>query len=310
MMVMLKTTNDHNESIHFTHNYTINGHSGSVYSLTVGPTHFYSSSGDRFITRWDKHSGIQDEFVIKLDLPSYAIKYIEHNGVLVVGISNGTLYFFDTVSRKELKCFTQHKSAIFSIEQNKDNNHLYVGDEDGYLSIWNTLTWELEMIVNLNCGKIRSLYYSSHKKMLFIGKQNGEISIFETGFYNEIKCFRAHKNGVSSILYCEKRDLIASGGNDAHIRIWNIKGKPLKAIPAHNYTIYSLLRLSNDLFLSASRDKSIKVWHGFYDQVIQKIDAKDKGHNFSVNTLVKLNEKEFLSGSDDKKIICFKRSID
>ena len=310
MMVMLKTTNDHSQSVQFTHNYTINGHAGAVYSLTVGPNHFYSSSSDRFITRWDKTSGVQDDFVIKLDMASYAIKYIKHNGVLVVGISNGTLYLFDTASKKELKCFTQHKSAIFSIEENKDNHHLYVGDEAGYLSIWNTLTWELEMIVNLNCGKVRALHYSSIKKLLFIGKQNGEISIFETEFYNEIKCFRAHKNGVSSILFCDKRDLIASGGNDAHIRIWNIKGEPLKAIPAHNYTIYSLVRMSDDLFLSASRDKSIKVWFGFYDEVIQKIDANDKGHNFSVNTLVDLNEKEFLSGGDDKKIICFKRFTD
>lgn len=310
MMVMLKTMNDQNQSVQFTRNYTINGHAGPVYSLTVGPNHFYSSSGDRFITRWEKTSGVQDDFVIKLDMASYAIKFIEHNGVLVVGISNGTLYLFDTASKKELKCFTQHKSAIFSIEENKDNHHLYVGDEDGYLSIWNTLTWELEMIVNLNCGKVRALHYSSIKKLLFIGKQNGEISMFETEFYNEIKCFRAHKNGVSSILFCDKRDLLASGGNDAHIRIWNIKGEPLKAIPAHNYTIYSLVRMSNDLFLSASRDKSIKIWLGFYDEVIQKIDAKVKGHNSSVNTMVKLNEKEFLSGGDDKKIICFKRFTD
>ena len=68
--------------------------------------------------------------------------------------------------------------------------------------------------------------------------------------------------------------------------------------------------MSNDLFLSASRDKSIKIWVGFYDEVIQKIDAKDKGHKFSVNTLIDLNEKEFLSGGDDKKIICFKRFTD
>ncbi len=307
---MWKTTNDQGQPFIFSHNYTINAHAGSIYSLTVGTTHFYSSSGDRFIARWDKYSGVQDEFAIKLDLPSYAIKYIEFNGVLVVGVSNGRLYLFDTVSRKELKCFTQHKSAIFSIEENRDKNHLYVGDEDGYLSIWNTLTWELQMTVNLNCGKIRSLHYSSVKKLLFIGKQNGEMSIFDTDFYNEIKCFRAHKNGVSSIVYCDQRGLVASAGNDGHIRIWTIEGEALKAIPAHNYTIYSLLKLSNNCFLSASRDKSIKVWNGFYDEVIQKLEAKNRGHNFSVNTLLKLNEKEFLSGGDDKKIICFKCSID
>ena len=90
-----------------------------------------------------------------------------------------------------------------------------------------------------------------------------EISIFETEYYNELKTFKANDNGVSSLLFCEKRKLLASGGNDARIRIYNLNGEQLKSIPAHHYTIYSLLVMNDDVSISASRDRSIKVWKGF-----------------------------------------------
>ncbi len=296
-----------NQETYFSHDFTIDGHSAAVYSLTASASHIYSSSGDKYVARWNK-TGIQDKFAIKLDKPSYAIKFIDKTKALVIGGSDGALNIFDTVSKKEIRCITQHRHAIFSIEENKDRNHIYVGDQEGYLSIWESNSWELQMMIHLNCGKIRSIHYSSSEKLLFLGKQNGEISIFETEYYNEIKSFKANKDGVSSILFCEKRKLIASGGNDAHISIWNLEGEQVSSIPAHNYTIYSLLIFSNDISISASRDRSVKIWKGFFESVIQKIDHKSHGHNFSVNTLVKMDDTSFLSGGDDTKIISFKNT--
>ena len=70
----------------------------------------------------------------------------------------------------------------------------------------------------------------------------------------------------------------------------------------------NLLAMNDDVSISASRDRSIKVWKGFYEKVVQKIDHKSQGHNFSVNTLIKINEHSFSSGGDDTKIIVFKEN--
>ena len=303
----LNKTHNLETDVPFEHNYTIEGHSAGIYSITASKSHIYSSSGDRFIARWDKNTGIQDKFSIKFELVSYSIKFIDKTNVLVVGLSDGMIHVFDAISKKEIRCFNQHRNAIFSIEENKNRNHLYIGDQEGYLSIWNTMSWGLEMMIHLNCGKIRALHYSDSGKLLFVGKQNGEISIFETEYYNEIKSFKANEGGVSSIVYCEERDLIASGGNDAHIRIWNTEGKAIKSIPAHKYTIYSLIKFSDDICISTSRDKSIKVWSGFYEKVIQKIDQTTQGHHFSVNAALKIDQNSFATASDDTKIKCFKK---
>ena len=304
---MLTKTSNLDDNVVFEHYLTIEGHSSAIYALTVCKDFIYSSSGDRYIVRWNKKSGIQDKFTIKFELPAFAIRFIEKTECLVVGLSDGKIHVFDTCSKKEIRCFNQHRHGIFSIEENKDRNQIYIGDEEGYLSIWNSLSWNLDMMINLNCGKIRALHYSQSKKLLFIGKKNGDISIFETEYYNEIKSFKANKDGVSSILFCEKRNLIASGGNDAHICVFDLDGKIIRSIPAHNYTIYSLIKFSTDIYISTSRDKSVKVWSGFFENVIQKIDHKTDGHAFSVNAAIKLNENSFATASDDAKIKYFRK---
>ena len=84
-------------------------------------------------------------------------------------------------------------------------------------------------MIHLNCGKIRAMFYSSSEKLLFVGKQNGEISIFETEYYNELKTFKANDNYVSSLLFCEKRKLLASG-EMMRVFAFNLNGEQLKSI--------------------------------------------------------------------------------
>jgi len=296
------------QSSYFEHLFTIEAHASAVYSLTSCENFIYSASGDRFVTRWDKKNGKQDKFAIKLDSVPYIIRCLSVQNCLIIGLSDGKVHVFDLIKREEIKCFTQHRHAIFSIEENKDRNHVYIGDMEGYLSIWNSKSWELEMIVHLNDGKIRSIVYSPNQKLLFVGKQNGEISVFETEYYNEIHTFHAHTNGVSSLLYCDKQKALVSGGNDAHIWIWSVKGESIKSIPAHNYTVYSMIHFTDDVYVSSSKDGSIKVWSGLFDKVIQKIDNQNGGHRHSVNALLKLDENCIISCSDDSKIKCFKKS--
>ena len=296
------------QSSHFEHLFTIEGHASAVYSLTSCENFIYSASGDRFVTRWDKSYGKQDKFAIKLDSVPYVIRYLSEQSCLIIGLSDGKVHVIDIEKREEIKCFTQHRHAIFSIEDNMDRNHVYIGDMEGYLSIWNSNSWELEMIIPLNGGKIRSMLYSSDKKTLFVGKQNGEISLFETGYYNETRTFHAHAGGVSSLLYCEKENVLISGGNDGHIRIWSFQGEPIKSIPAHYYTVYSIILFADDIYASSSKDGSIKIWSGLFDKVIQKIDKQNAGHRHSVNALLKSDENCIISCSDDSKIKCFKKS--
>ena len=284
----------------------ISGHAAGVYSLAFDGTYVYSASADKFVARWKVDEGIQDKFAIKFEQSVYSICLFHEAQYLAVGLSNGDLHFFDLSSRKELKFYQQHKTALFALCENPSKKHLYAADSDGNLSVWNTETLDLLTLLPFDCGKIRRIALDSTGEHIALCGQDGFIRILDTTFFNEKSSFKAHDGGVTSALFHPLRDeFIFTGGKDAHVRLWNFNtGEMLKSIPAHNYVIYELIALNHGKTLvSASRDKTIKIWNLDSLSFLQKLDRKVAGHKHSVNCLTKLDESTFASGSDDKQLV-------
>lgn len=282
----------------------ITGHAGAIYSCLVSGDFVYSGSADHYLTRWNLSTGEQDKFAIKFEHSVYSIEIIE-NKILVVGLSSGDLHFFDVDERKEIKYFTQHKKAIFSITYNKIKNQLFVTDAEGNLSVWNTLDYSLMIYLPLDCGKVRRMAISNNGDKVALACQDGFIRIIETEYFNEIKTINAHKDGVTSILFHRNESILISGGKDALIKVWDWNKESLiETIIAHNYAVYDLVSLDNcDIFASSSRDKKIKIWDAVDFSFIERLEIKQGGHKHSVNALSVVNQKEFVSCSDDKKLI-------
>ena len=286
----------------------ISGHAGAVYTGAVDQNFLYSGSADRYVTRWNIDNGEQDKFAIKMDQSVYALEFISEN-ILAVGLSNGSLYLFDIEAKKELRHFVQHIKAIFSITSNSIKNHFYVGDADGNLSVWNSKTLELLIYIPLDCGKIRDIAVNDQGELISVSCQDGTTRIFETVGLNEIVTLNTHNGGSTvSCFDLNYPQQILTGGKDAYLSLWNWETSNLiKNIPAHNYVVYDICYLDSDFFVTASRDKTIKIWDANTHKVVQRLDVKLGGHKHSVNKLVKLNDEMFASFGDDKKIIIWSK---
>lgn len=281
----------------------ISGHVGSVFTLQATDTHIYSGSVDQFVARWKINEGIQDNFTIKLDQPVYALCLAGSN--LYIGLANGDLHLVDVNDRTELKYYTQHKKGIFEISFNSFTNHVYSVDADGNLCVWNNQTLDLEIYLPLDCGKVRNISVASDGKSFALGGQDGYCRVFNANNFNEESKWLAHKEGVSAILM--DGDRIITGGKDALMKEWDRDGKELsKPIPAHNYVIYKIVRLNSEFIISASRDKTIKVWDNELN-FIQRLDFKEAGHRHSVNDIAVIDNIRFVSCGDDGKIIIWRQ---
>ncbi len=282
--------------------HTFSGHAGAVYSIATDNQFIYSASADKFVVRWNLHTGAQDKFAIKFEFTPYSICLFHENAFLAVGLANGNLHFFDIQARKELKFYTQHKTGIFSIAENAKKNQLYVGDAEGNLSVWDTKTFELLIYLPFNCGKIRKILASKDGNQFFMASQEGNFRIFDSVSFNEIACFYGHKDGATALLQSSDNELI-TGGKDAHLKFWKLDSLELtKALPAHNFVIYDLIQLTNSILISASRDKSLKVWNLEDRSVLARMERKEGGHAHSVNQLIRISETQFASCSDDGTI--------
>ena len=284
----------------------ISGHAAGIYSLDFDGNLLYSASADKFVARWKLDEGIQDKFSIKFEEAVYAIHLLHNQTKLAVGLANGDLHIFDLSERKELKYFTQHRKAIFALTENPTFGQLFSADADGNVSVWQTDSMELLAYLPFDCGKIRRIAVSSDGLKVALACQDGYVRLLHAETLNQVGSFVAHKDGATSVLFDPNdSNVLFSGGKDAYLKKWDIQsGTCLRAIPAHNYAIYDLISLQNGhALVSASRDKTVKVWNTESLEILQRLDFKAGGHRHSVNSLVVLGDNLFVSASDDRKMI-------
>lgn len=288
------------------HCLTIRGHVGAIYAMEYDGQFLYSAAADKFVTRWNLASGTQDKFAIKFEDVPYCLAFLRNNSLLVVGTNSGKLHVFDLETKTEIKCFQQHKTALFNITVNKVNKHFYSADAEGNISVWCSETLNLLLSIPLNCGKIRRMVVCNEGVQLYVTCQNGQILVLETTYFNILNSFNAHENGATAICLDSQNNVLYSGGKDAFLKCWDLtNGKLLHSLPAHNFVIYDIVALSEHLLATVSRDKSIKIWNKKALQVMEKVDAFKQGHHHSVNHLVCLSDNRIATCSDDKTIRIF-----
>jgi WD40 repeat protein len=281
------------------------GHAGAIYTCTAYQHFLFTAGADKIVALWDLNNSIQEKFSIKLTSSCYSLKLISDN-LLAIGLSNGDLYLIDVNLKQEVKFFTQHKTSIFSIQTNIQKNHFYSADTDGNLAVWDLNNLTLLLILPLNCGKIRRIEVDKIGENIVLSCQDGFVKIFETQFYNEIYSSKKHNEGATSaVFHPSNQEVIISGGKDAFLKIYNWKNNELiKQIPAHNFAIYDVLAFEeHKVFVTASRDKSLKMWSLIDYSFISKLERKNGGHSHSINDLERINNEKFVSVGDDKRII-------
>lgn len=141
---------------------------------------------------------------------------------------------------------------------------------------------------------------------LYIGASDGAVYAYHTdGAFLKIA---EHNGSVFSLCMPAIGHRLYSGAMDAHLQVvLTDTGERLYDIPAHLYTINDLIILGSDekFLVSASRDKTIKLWTLESLQLLAVLDAaKGVMHHASVNKLIKsCDNRHFISGSDDSSLI-------
>ena len=90
---------------------------------------------------------------------------------------------------------------------------------------------------------------------------------------------------------------LASCVDNRNIDVWNIyQGKIIKTLRGHTDAILTLITMNEDILVSGSLDKTIKIWKNY--QVAYTLN----GHSDFVWTLVGLSNELLASGSNDNTI--------
>jgi WD40 repeat protein len=116
-----------------------------------------------------------------------------------------------------------------------------------------------------------------------------------------VQVLTGHSGSVNTLCYLKDFKL-ASGADDANVKIWNYENDSLlKNLTGHTKPIQDLLALDNEILLSCSKDQTINVWHlGTYSLVTSLTEF-----DYPIDQILLLNNNQqtFASSSFDGPII-------
>jgi len=288
----------------------LSGHSSAVYALERGnyPHTVFSAGADKIVAEWNLETFTPEKFSVKTDAAVYSLCHITESGLLVIGLSNGSLHVIDLKEKKEIRYIKHHDSAVYDIKYIFSLNLLFTCDGSGKLCVWELKDFKLLMTLPLCNEKIRQIAIHPEGKEIAVACGDNDIRIFDTSYFNEKFRLSGHSMSVNSVKYIRNGTILLTGGKDAHLNIYELQNNYalLKSIPAHNFAIYSIAESEDKkLFFTASRDKTIKVWDSSNFEVIARLDNKEyNGHGNSVNKVYFSGYKNRLvSAGDDRSVI-------
>lgn len=280
----------------------LHAHQDCIYVFEkINSFSFFSGGGDGMLLKWDLTNTASAQSVARCDSSIYAIESV-NDSTIMVGTNSGELYLINHVEKQVLGNLKLPKGIFHILIL---GNVAFIGHADGLLTMLDITNFRTVKEAQLSTGHIRTLISLSNKEALAVGTSNNEILSVDFDLNIAKTNSFAHNDSVFSLLEANNGEIL-SGGKDALLKQWTpTLDEILNEVPAHLFAINHMVQIPNTKkVVTASRDKSIKIWDGetlLLEKVIDRTKfAKASSH--SVNRLLMLDETTLVSGGDDKVV--------
>ncbi|GAA5939911.1 WD40 repeat domain-containing protein [Sporobolomyces koalae] len=207
------------------------------------------------------------------------------NGQLLASASGDSpIHLYSLPSYHLYKSFTSHTLGVSCVAFSHDSSLLASASDDRTVRIW-----EVDPTLSLSGRALGEL---------------GSEEVDEHGKTREqaIRVLKGHLSAVFCVTWSPRGDLVASGGMDETVRVWDVqKGTCMRVLPAHSEPV-SAVQFSRDgtIIVSGSWDGYIRIWDTATGQCLKTLVNED---NVPVsNVRFTPNSKYFFTSTLDSMI--------
>ncbi|AJS34482.1 CDN_1a_G0031100.mRNA.1.CDS.1 [Saccharomyces cerevisiae] len=177
-----------------------------------------------------------------------------------------------------------------------DDSKVASVSRDGTVRLWSKDDQWLGTVIYTGQGFLNSVCYDSEKELLLFGGKDTMINgvpLFATSGEDPLYTLIGHQGNVCSL--SSQDGVVISGSWDKTAKVWK-EGSLVYNLQAHNASVWDakVVSFSENKFLTASADKTIKLWQN--DKVIKTFSGI---HNDVVRHLAVVDDGHFISCSND-----------
>ena len=201
---------------------TLEGHSGAVKSVAFSPDGktLASGSSDRTIRLWNATIGL---YKVTLEGHSEGINSVAFSPdgrTLASGSSDRTIRLWNATTGIHQNTLTGHTENVDDIFFIENGETLGSKSRDSTIRLWDPTTGQHKD--TLTVDDFRNVSISVDKRMLAGVDWNHRISLWDTATKSEIASLTGHTSAIYSVRFSPDGKILASGGNDRIIRLWNL----------------------------------------------------------------------------------------
>ncbi|MEN9215962.1 MAG: protein phosphatase 2C domain-containing protein [Gloeomargarita sp. HHBFW_bins_162] len=268
-------------------------------------------SSDGSISLWSLPEGQSERFLRRTGIPVMGVTFLR-NGQQLATFDRSNLELWSVSDGRRLEPLGALRGVITAMATNPSGRFLAVGDANGALHLWD-LTQETptaQFIQELpDFGKIDALAVSPDGSLVAVGNQNQQVvQVWDVP--NRTHKYSLTRNdlrhGIWSLAFRPDGQVLASGGGDGKISLWNMSnGAWLRTLRAPGI-VYSLAFSADNAILisgtatSPPHSSVITLWNPANGNELQVL----KGHEEAVKTLaIAPKGRLIVSGGWDNQVI-------
>ncbi|MEM9908046.1 MAG: NACHT domain-containing protein [Cyanobacteria bacterium P01_D01_bin.44] len=246
------------------------GHRGRVRTIALSPDGqtLASGSDDKTIKLWNIQTGDCLQTLENHTDWVWSVAFSPDGQTLASGSLDETIMIWDVQTQQRPKTLAEHSQFVWSVAWSPAGSVLASGSADRSIKLWDPTTGDCLHTLEGHDHQVTSVAFHPAGNMLASGSDDETIKLWDV---NTGHCLRAldkhtdqmnatdgNKGQIRTVTFSPDGQLVASGGLDRTIRVWEVKtGTCIQTISNHSEPISSLAFKPNGQVLASSGESGI-----------------------------------------------------